>query len=935
VLSFRPFPKYDNDGKIKNTPPTVPLPCPAGATVLETGVTRNEGTDLYIAGSGVQLIVADQFDNLDQAAIVPVCSPQAASDVQNLVVGDAADGSAAVWTVLRNGDLTVSRRKAGQQAWGNALRLRAGVQQIAAVHGDGHVTTSILIVYTDGKAAFLWQDAVANVWQETPLLVANPERSCKATCYGTSLRVLGEGSAPKPGIKVRVSASVLANVVLNRNSVFLSPDLSFETETDVNGAVSLFDRVRSLTPAIYRFTVAGIKESIDVNPAGGVHKRFNEITAEELRGATVKAPNGSSSALLPENFRSGAEKNQLDAMASSLNQAAGLAKSANGVAGGVRAVAATAAFSSTLKLDAVPDNYRWGVQADSKGVRPASSSVMDSMVSAAKSVGDFFVNLGESIADFFEGVWSRIKDGWTFVVEKTKQGFAFICKLGDIVKSWVLKTLEEIGGFFTWLWEQVKTALEKLWEWLKFIFDWQDILRVRNAMVDMTDQSLQHFERSVGGMKQTLMTGFDDLTKELKGWAKSAGGSPAPGPVSNFLRDVGSVIAPVAAVLDEIMGNSVVAWVMSKLQSLVELIIKIEMPEVSAAVKAAMAAFQNLFSSLFSALTGTLDQLTVVVERIVGGVADITSFSFEKIQQIFISAGAGIIDNLLRVVRDLIAGSMDMVKAMIGVGRGLLAAKMSFPFIEELVKTITLGAVTVDTSFRMGDGLLLLCAIPATIAYKLIFGSAPFKGGEQFVLPFGRVTVQSGAEELRMTLIIGPLVALFIKMVIAITNVADSQLYAPTWHTVSPVTAAFTMLGFAAEIASMHFDGDATTIGLETTMAYMSGLMACRTVWGAYVGRQPGGDIRGASEFIGATGAVTSISHLAFRSALFHMARQKGQEKHAELSSISGLFEDIGSYYLYLARLAQEGRRIALAGGMVARAASAGLTGASVGLVLR
>lgn len=49
VLAFRPFPTYDKLGRITSIPPIVVLHCPADATVLESGMTREDGSDLFIA----------------------------------------------------------------------------------------------------------------------------------------------------------------------------------------------------------------------------------------------------------------------------------------------------------------------------------------------------------------------------------------------------------------------------------------------------------------------------------------------------------------------------------------------------------------------------------------------------------------------------------------------------------------------------------------------------------------------------------------------------------------------------------------------------------------------------------------------------------------------------------------------------------------------
>ena len=45
----------------------------------------------------------------------------------------------------------------------------------------------------------------------------------------------------------------------------------------------------------------------------------------------------------------------------------------------------------------------------------------------------------------------------------------------------------------------------------------------------------------------------------------------------------------IGSVMDDIMGNSIVAWIMSKLQNLVDLIVQINAPDATAAMREAPA----------------------------------------------------------------------------------------------------------------------------------------------------------------------------------------------------------------------------------------------------------------------------------------------------------------------------------------------------------
>ena len=110
VLAFRPFPIYDKLGRINSIPPIVVLPCPAGATVLESGMTREDGSDLFIAGQGTQRITALELDQESRAKVEILVPAALAANVEDLVVGESGGEAIAVWTLLQNGELNVVKR---------------------------------------------------------------------------------------------------------------------------------------------------------------------------------------------------------------------------------------------------------------------------------------------------------------------------------------------------------------------------------------------------------------------------------------------------------------------------------------------------------------------------------------------------------------------------------------------------------------------------------------------------------------------------------------------------------------------------------------------------------------------------------------------------------------------------------------------------------
>ncbi|TWU00801.1 hypothetical protein [Stieleria varia] len=756
-LSFRPFPTPEIP-----IPPVVPLPCPSGATVIESGLTRPVGrsgrlhaTNLYISGEGTYLIEAAELRNQEEAAVTEIVSPSVAAQTQDLVVAENSDGSAVVWTVGQGGRLVMVRKSGEQNApWSTPLSLRNDVVAIAPVHGDDHTTTSLLTVYRDGHAAFLSREqGPSGQWQERRLSVATPEDAIRITCYGTSFRLLDSSGIPIPEKSVSVSASTLSSVVVNGKSAFIGPNLTVTATTDLNGSINVYDRVSSLTPAVYRFQSETLSEAIDVNPSGGVQERLRSMTGDELRGATITNPDGRSESLLPAEYKAGGQLSaQVDAVAQAMQQVAKLSVTTTGqkLPAGVTKAATTASYSSQLNTASIPDGFRMGIQTTAQGVITMENDVINGLINAGEAVGSFFADIGESIADFFEGIGAKIKEGLQFVMAKVEKGLEFICKIGNQVKRFLVDTLEQLGGMLTWLWDQVKTGLEKVWEYLKFVFDWQDIIIARNVMVTATGEAITYVEGCVDELKDKTEDGFNKVIADIRRWQAEIG---VPSVKLNpdeagggFGKQLMDGLSSVGDVIDKITGNSVIGWVMEKATGLMDEIITIESENPSAlAMKTAKDFVGGLISDEINNVMSLWQQLAADIVSIVGReVPSRESISFEMIQNLIIAVGADLVVGFLESVKDLVVRTLELIRGLIEVVRSAVFAKIRFPFIEKIIKLFSPES-DVDVSFRLVDAFMLMLAVPSTIAYKLIFNEAPFKKGQTLNLPLGRATVSSYA----------------------------------------------------------------------------------------------------------------------------------------------------------------------------------------------
>jgi hypothetical protein len=265
-------------------------------------------------------------------------------------------------------------------------------------------------------------------------------------------------------------------------------------------------------------------------------------------------------------------------------------------------------------------------------------------------------------------------------------------------------------------------------------------------------RTLDHVERSIGDLKAPVAKGTDDVIATIESWRKSAGAPPAvlapPANGTSLLEGIETATKPIQEMMDLVTGNSATAWVTQRLESVLDEIVRFDGPNPFAeASEAAVKFIEGVLSDEASELLLTLKNIWADLDRLFGGkIPSPRDLSPEILRSALIAVSADALEGMLRGIRDLVLRLLDLARDMLKAIRDLLLVKIRLPFIEDLVKLVTGGAVSVDTSFSLAGAMLLLGAIPATLTHKLATGKAPFAKGESISLPYGLVTVQSGAE---------------------------------------------------------------------------------------------------------------------------------------------------------------------------------------------
>jgi len=281
--------------------------------------------------------------------------------------------------------------------------------------------------------------------------------------------------------------------------------------------------------------------------------------------------------------------------------------------------------------------------------------------------------------------------------------------LFETLLTFVEQAFDVVQAFFA----KVGVSFEKIFEWLGFLFDWQDIVLTQQAIVYVLNQFFSFLQGGAPGIQSLLDNGIANVSGQLESLFESAianiaGSStigsyvksqqqPAPefySAVSNnvLLNGVIDNASATTLVFAPPADNSPIAQFIAQVQTFVDA------TDVNTAFSNAVAYFQNLGGNLEEILSQLLSGLFEIVESVLRAI--------------------------LSGVQSIADGLLELVQALFESVKSILGASLEMPFVTQLYSWITNGA-----ELTMINLFSLILAIPATILYKAEYDEAPFSDG--------------------------------------------------------------------------------------------------------------------------------------------------------------------------------------------------------------
>ena len=606
---------------------------------------------------------------------------------------------------------------------------------------DGHVVA--FAVDTANNLYWIWQDPATQNWTFEQIETSKGPIE-KFEAYSTQITVIDALGAASANTPVELWASGPTPASVNGSSVTLDSSSPVICRTNAAGRLSVVVPADGLHTAALtvRANFMDPDEAIVIEPNADIQLKMRSLTADDL--LNPKNPDGDPITLLtgPYNTTGVAQ-----AMANAINQTMAIAGAGDTPPGTsrryvsprtptarVRAVAARdPAGAARIDLSNTPDahwkiDFSSGLPVFTQLTRAEAVTLMAARRAALPRAADGFgfdVDWGDVwssvtgvVAEIVDVVVTAVVDTVKNIVTEIQAQVRLLIDKIEYVFDATIDFFEQafdmVAGFF----QKIAVDLKKLFDWLGFVFDWDDIRRTADAIAHVFDVSLTflsdaaaHVQAQVDGaidalstFVQTEMDGFINAFSASQSIREAMNPVLPPEPVyesrvsHNVLQQ--ALMENLAGATSSGLAVRRAATLPPILQQLVDRLQKIDddfrTGPGAQVFQEAVRYFEAIGNQPEHLLELSLQGLLKLVESM-------TLFAIQGAKTLF----------------DLL---FEALQAAIGLIRSLLAEQWSIPLVSDIYQLATGKSLT----FAPVDLFALAVAIPSTAIYKVIKHAPPF-----------------------------------------------------------------------------------------------------------------------------------------------------------------------------------------------------------------
>jgi len=649
-----------------------------GANINNFDVQSNaEGNSVvYTAGNGIF-----RFPFVDESpeTIVPSSDLREYFKIDSAEQGDSASiwvlgkqkGVGGLYYLSNQGYQPDGRTALVERKWTAPLQMHDYVDEFESVRGKNLINQLYLMGQVNAGDPLglihFWQDRISTHWHEHYLNIPNINQVRSIDSYTVDIKLETDKVELLVGKTMRLLAEENTALYINNRRRFLIAGQPILLPAD-EFSFNIVYPTQSLAAPKLRLSADFIDGTLEIDPVKGVMSTLQQKlgSKEGLRNAK----NEQGKALLTGTH----DDDTLGKVAQSVQE---LAKVADKVEQKAPQLRSSSVATATTGRDILSVNFAT--------TAPVPTSFIDN---AANALGDLFHSLKKGFVELID-----------FVVSAAGEAYRFVVKIGNAILDFIVETAKAVVAFAEKVFEKIKVFFKNLYEFLAFLFNWDDILETKNTLKAYTLNMVDSFKNNIAVLQDYVDKVLQDIQNNVRDQLEY-----------DKIQDARSTAKSAG-------NDSRNEWVNSKKSYVAQ--------------SQSSGGGLNIPEALRGGLSDTFQKLLPYFQKYPQLLSDTFKGLGEKIMSFF-KGEINIADLLkylalsladigLEIVRDILHILFEGLKAAVGLVRDLLAEELEIPFFSALYKKIS------GSGLSLIDVICLLIAIPATVMYKIGEGDAPFK----------------------------------------------------------------------------------------------------------------------------------------------------------------------------------------------------------------
>ncbi|KAJ3460819.1 hypothetical protein MRS44_011686 [Fusarium solani] len=309
---------------------------------------------------------------------------------------------------------------------------------------------------------------------------------------------------------------------------------------------------------------------------------------------------------------------------------------------------------------------------------------------------------------FFSWCYEKAKQATSWVLQKIGNVLNLVIEIAGTVYKFILDGVEAVGKAMSWVFEKITVGVQKLIAFVGFIFQWGDILDTSESIVAFINAGLGYAQDQVSGLKakeQQFMQTLKDSVNNRQAPENVAAGTETKDP-----RETSDMDAAKNSVAYNWASYQVTYGGMAqngKIDGAADLMSAMPTLEDGTTLQDLWNDLSTIFQTLYHYITAFGSDVSDLFTP-----TTTSTDAYNRLKLDLINAAVDTTQNVL----DLLVDALSLVLTQF---QALCNQAIEFPIFTALWKDIAGGR-----DFTVFNAFSLLMAIPVTVVYKVVKGTA-------------------------------------------------------------------------------------------------------------------------------------------------------------------------------------------------------------------